>query len=625
MSQITDEIKSRLDIVDVIQEYLQLKQAGSNWQALCPFHNEKTPSFMVSRDKQIWHCFGCGEGGDIFGFIMRIEGVEFPEALRILANKAGVKLVRQDPALINQKTRLQDICEEAAKFYHRILLESEEGKAGLDYLKNRGIKEETMENFLLGYAPSVERIGWDALNRFLVQRGYSENEIFLAGLSVKKEKGISPSPRQARDELLRAGPSTELRTGFYDRFRGRIIFPIQDIHGAIVGFTARVLPQFDDGKMGKYINTPQTMIYNKSQILYGLDKAKLEIKKQDLAVLVEGNMDVITSHQAGVTNVVASSGTALTLEQVKLLKRYSNNLAIAFDADPAGDRASERGIDIALREGMNIKVVLVPYGKDPDECIRNNPKDWQEAISNARSIMEYYFEKTLKAVDLSKVDDKKKAAKILLGIIAKIPDGVEQTYWLQKLSETLKVPEQILREAISKQEKTRYESRESESKELKSKTGEERGIDLSRRLLALILKFPRHLEYVINHLEPYVIIDSDLQDLYKELVIYYTESEDLGFNNEEFKRILIKKKEILANLIDVILLLAEKEFAEFSDEAVIEEITKIVKYLKKDFILKEIKQIEEKLKEAEKEKNQKQINDLLGEFNKLTEELVKLN
>jgi DNA primase len=599
MSSITDEVRSRLDIVDVIQEYLQLKQVGTNWKANCPFHNEKTPSFMVSRDKQIWHCFGCGEGGDIFGFVMKIEGVEFPEALRILANKAGVVLVRQDPALINQKTRLLDICELAAKFYHRILIESLEGRVGLDYLKSRGIKEETIESFILGFAPN----SWDTLNKFLIQKGYSENEIFLAGLAVKKERG----------------------TGFYDRFRGRIIFPIRDVHGAIIGFTARILPQFDDGKMGKYINTPQTMIYNKSQILYGLDKAKSDIKKRDLAVLVEGNMDVITSHEAGVTNVVASSGTALTLEQVKLLKRYSNNLAIAFDTDPAGDKASERGIDVALREGVNIKVVIIPFGKDPDECIRKNPKDWQEAIDKSRSIMEYYFFKTLASTDLNKVEDKKKAAKIILGVITKIPDGVEQTHWLQKLSETLKVSEQILREAIKKQEKTKYEPKEPEAKELKAKTSQERGMDLSRRLVALILKFPKHLKFVINNLEPYFIADSELHDLYKELVIYYTESEELGVLSEEFKQKLDEKGGILAGFVDILLLLAEKEFAEFDDEQVLEEITKIIKYLKKDFIFKEVKRIENEIRSAEKEGDQKEASELLKEFNKLTEELFKLN
>ncbi len=603
MSSITDEIKSRLDIIEVIGEYLQLRQAGTNWRASCPFHNEKTPSFMVSRDKQIWHCFGCGEGGDVFGFVMKIEGVEFPEALRILAQKAGVVLKRQDPALVNQRTRLLDLLDSAARFYHRFLREAPEAAPARDYLKERKLTEETVDDFFLGYAPDAKQSGWETLIKFLIQKGYSDNEIFLAGLSVKKERGV----------------------GFYDRFRGRIIFPIRDVHGAIVGFTARVLPQFDDGQLGKYINTPQTMVYNKSQILYGLDRAKSEIRKQDLAVMVEGNMDVIASHQAGVTNVVASSGTALTTEQIKLIKRYSNNLAIAFDTDPAGETAAERGIEAALAAGLNIRVVIVPQGKDPDECIKKDPADWIEAIQRARSIMDYYFEKTLARADLSQVEDKKKVAKILLGVIAKIPDGVEQTHWLQKLSELLKVPEQILREAIVREDRRSSQSAPIAKPEIETKVNRDRGLELGRRLLGLLIKFPKHLEYVVNRLEPEAVNDPRLQDIYKELVIYYTESGELGFVSEELKQLLAEKNQILANFVDVLEMLIEKEFSEFDSEAIAAEITKCVRYLKQNFILREIKQIEEEIKTAEKNSDQSRLSELLKEFNQLTEELVKLN
>jgi DNA primase len=557
---------------------------------------------MVSKEKQIWHCFGCGEGGDVFGFVMKIEGMEFPEALRILANKAGVKLERQDPVLASQRTRLLDILELAAKFYHKILLESKEGQIARDYIKGRELKDETVENFLLGFAPCVEEAGWDLLNKYLVQKGFTENEIFLAGLSIKKERG----------------------SGFYDRFRGRIIFPIADLHGNIVGFTARVLPQFDDGKMGKYINTPQTMIYNKSQVLYGLDKAKQEIRKKDLAVIVEGNMDVIASHQAGVTNVVASSGTALTLEQIKLLKRYSPNLALSFDADPAGDQASERGIDTALREAMNIRMIVIPSGKDPDECIRKNPEDWTKAIRDAKSIMEYYFDKTLAKSDLAKVEDKKKVAKILLTAIAKLADKVEQTHWLQKLSEILNVPEQILWDALNKQKKPAPAETPSKP-EAKPKTMDHREMELGERLMSFILKFPLNLEYAIHHLEPTLLPGDDLNELYKELVIYYTEIGEFSFDFEEFRRKMALNNKKLADLTNILLMLGDKDLAELNAEEAENEIVNIIKYLKRDYISREIKKLESEIKKADKDKNLSVGNDLIQEFNKLIEELAKLN
>lgn len=423
----TDEIKSKIDIIDLISEYVALKPAGANWKALCPFHNEKTPSFMVSRDKQIWHCFGCGEGGDIFEFIQKIEGVEFPEALRILADKAGVKLKKVDPQIISQKTKLLDILKVAAEFFHLSLLKTEEGKIARDYLEERKLRPETVKDFKLGYAPD----SWDKLLNFLEKKGFGKNDIFLSGLVVKNEKGQ-----------------------LYDRFRLRLMFPINDHHGNVVGFTGRILDKTKQDQGGKYVNTPQTLIYNKSQVIYGLDRAKNEIKKKDLAVIVEGNMDVIASHQAGIKNVVASSGTALTLEQLKLLKRYTNNIALSFDADLAGQAAAERGIDTALALGFNIRVIQLPREldgeaiKDPDECIKHSAEYWQKAIAEAISIMDFYFEKTFSRFDKNKPQDRKEISIRLLKQIAKLPNKIEQDFWLVKLARQMEVPENILRESF---------------------------------------------------------------------------------------------------------------------------------------------------------------------------------
>ena len=322
-----DEIKQRLDVVDIVREYVPLQQAGTNWRARCPFHNEKTPSFMVSKEKQIWHCFGCGKGGDLIEFVKEIEGIEFPEALRILAQKAGVVLRRQDPKVISVKTRLFDLMAEATNFFIGKLNFIEAGQAR-KYLAERGLKEETLKEWQIGWALD----SWDELAKYLQNKGFSDNQIVASGMVVKKQSGA----------------------GHYDRFRGRIMFPIFDVSGSVVGFTGRILIETDKSG-GKYVNTPQTTIYDKSRVIFGLDKAKQEIRKKDLAVVVEGQMDVIASHQVGVCNVVASSGTALTNQQVGLLSRYTKNLAFCFDADSAGEQATKRGIDIALANTRSSK------------------------------------------------------------------------------------------------------------------------------------------------------------------------------------------------------------------------------------------------------------------------------
>ena len=342
MADNIEQIKSRLDVVAVISDYLKLQKSGVNYKACCPFHNEKTPSFYVSPERQIWHCFGCSQGGDIFGFIKAVEGVEFPEALRILARKAGVELEEFIPEARDEKERLFEIVELATKFFEKQIYNSTDGKSALKYLEERGLNTETIKSFRLGFAPN----DWQALNEFLRGRGYTENEVVASGLAIKKDSGA----------------------GIYDRFRSRITFPIADINDRVVGFTGRVF----DVKNGlneqgartsqaierfehieaKYINTPQTTIYDKSRVLYGLNKAKMQIKKAEKCLLVEGNMDAVMSCQAGVGNVVASSGTALTPLHLNLLKRYTANLNFCFDTDQAGAMATRRGIGLALNQGF---------------------------------------------------------------------------------------------------------------------------------------------------------------------------------------------------------------------------------------------------------------------------------
>ncbi len=366
-----DEIKERLDIVEVIQSYIKLQKAGANYRANCPFHSEKKPSFFVSPARQIWHCFGCGKGGDIFGFIREIENVEFGDALRILANRAGVELKKQFPeeeaALKTERERLYEICELSSKFFERQLEASKIGEEAKKYLLGREISEESIKKWRIGYSPDT----WQGLSDFLVGRGYKREEVEKAGLAIKNNDG-----------------------GFYDRFRARIMFPIFDLNSQIVGFGGRIFGQKESTEIAKYVNTPSTILYDKSRILYGLDRAKMEIRQKDFCILVEGYTDVIMSFQADVSNVVATSGTALTNYQLKILKRYSENIYTSFDMDLAGDSATKRGIDLAQLQGFNIKVVVIPEDKDPADLISKSPKDWEKIIKEAKSILDFYFETT---------------------------------------------------------------------------------------------------------------------------------------------------------------------------------------------------------------------------------------
>jgi len=455
---VVDEIKERLDIVDVISDYVPLKKAGRNYKALCPFHAEKTPSFIVFPDTQTWHCFGaCGTGGDVFTFIMKRENLSFAEALRLLAQRAGVPLrpkTEAETAEEELKKRLREINAAAATYFHHLLLASPEGERARKYLAKRGINQETIEKFQLGYALSA----WEALKKYLTGKGYRLADIKAAGLLVEREDGSS-----------------------YDRFRGRLMIPIRDLRGSVVGFGARVLdapPRLRGGQTGnaplpparggaapKYLNSPQTPLFDKSSLLFGLDLAKGAILAQGLAVIVEGYMDVLTAHQHGFANVVASMGTALTEAQLKLLKRFSKRFALALDADRAGSEATLRGLALA-REALDrqvvpvptprgliryesrlsaeIRIITLPQGTDPDEVIKADPARWAELVEKALPVVDYYFQVVTAGLDLNSPKGKAEAVRRLMPIIQEIGDPVERTHYLQKLARLVRVDEKTL-------------------------------------------------------------------------------------------------------------------------------------------------------------------------------------
>jgi DNA primase len=423
MNSPVEEIKAKLNIVDLVGTYVRLQKSGTHWKAPCPFHHEKTPSFMVNEERQIWHCFGCNKGGDLFSFLMDIEGIEFKEALRILAEKTGVELPRYSrEASTGPQDRTYEILELATKFYEKQLWDGVGKRQSLPYLRERGLTEETMRRFRLGYAPE----GWRNLHDFLVGRGYSPLELEKAGLAIRKERG-----------------------GYYDRFRDRIMFPIMDVLGRVIGYSARVSPGGDETQ-AKYINTPETGVYRKSQVLYGIQLAKQAMKAQDFALLVEGNMDVIASHQAGIANTVAVSGTALTAEQLQLIKRYTENLRLFFDMDGAGQVAARRSTELALEKGMNVWIVAIPQGKDAADIARESPNDLKQAVEKPLLALQYFLDQLLTRYDANTPEGKRRIAEEYLQLLRFVTHTIDQAYWVKRLAEALEMEEGVLRNVLQK-------------------------------------------------------------------------------------------------------------------------------------------------------------------------------
>ena len=415
MTDSVEKIKERLGIAEVVGGYLKLEKAGKNLKARCPFHNEKTPSFFVSPERGSYYCFGCGAKGDIFSFVEQFEGLDFKGALKLLADRAGVKLEYDRGSFSDGKAgreKIFQILEEATGYFETNLKSNDEA---INYLQKRGLAEKTCVVFRLGYAPDE----WRLLLTHLKNKKFAESDLEKAGLIKKSETGGN----------------------YYDRFRGRIIFPIADSAGRIVGFSGRILKGKPED--AKYLNSPETELFVKSRILYGLDKAKAEIRRRDFAVLVEGQMDLLMSHQAGVANAVASSGTALTDEHINLLKRFSNRLLLVFDPDEAGFKAALRGAGLALTRGLEVKVAVLPKGLDPADLILRNPADWKDALKNAIFLIDFLLAKIL-----NKGYDKRQLAKAVekevLPYIASLKSRIEQSHYISEIADKANIKEEAL-------------------------------------------------------------------------------------------------------------------------------------------------------------------------------------
>lgn len=410
-----DEVKQRLSIEDVIGEYVQLKRAGRNWKGLSPFSNERTPSFVVSPDKQIWHDFSSGKGGDMFSFVMEVEGLDFRAALEHLARKAGMDIEQfqsRGSSRGPKKERLFEALEAATHFYQ---VQFSKNKTALEYVfKKRQFTKETALQWRLGYAPNTGT----ALVDFLKGKGFSDQEIKQAGLSAERYRGLS------------------------DMFRGRLMIPLQDPQGRVIGFTARLLTDSKDAP--KYINTPQTPLYDKSRHVYGLHLAKESIRRSNFVVIAEGNLDVIASHQAGVSQVVATAGTALTEPHLKALSRFTGDIRLSFDADKAGLNATERAIPIASKVKVSLSIITIPSGKDPDELIKQAPGLWQEVIQQHEYALDWLMDRYQKLLDVQTAEGKRRFSDVLLPVVRALSDPVEQDHYLNAIANAIGVSKEAL-------------------------------------------------------------------------------------------------------------------------------------------------------------------------------------
>ena len=517
-------------------------------------------------------------GGDVFKFLMQIEGLEFKEALQVLAKRAGVELRHFNKEQESGRGRLYEISELAAKFFEKQLWESENGKKALEYLRGRGLKDATIREWRLGFSPNT----WSSLKIFLKNAGYRDDDIFRAGLTVKKDE-----------------------ENFYDRFRGRIMFPIFDLNSRAVGFTARVFEEVTgETEMGKYVNTPQTAIYDKSGILYGLDKAKIDLRKSDRAIIVEGNLDAIMSGQAGVKNVVASSGTALTYAHLRILKRYTQNLDLCFDQDEAGETAAKRGIDLALMQGFNVGLINLS-AKDAADLVKESPLKWVEASAKAQPVARFYIDKAFGKYDPKTALGKKNIAKEVLSIIKIIENKVEQAHWLDEISGKLRIDQKVLVQAMA-EIKPGAAAGPVEKDQAAAFEPAPRLV-LEETLLALLLKMPEK-SGEINQEEFEVFQDKLYNSVFENLKTGRAQlAENLSYE-DGLRFELVKFK-------------SDQFFGDLENRDLESEISRLIKSLKKELILEKIKDLEIKIKEA---KSQQDVLPLLQEVQKFSGKLASL-
>ena len=544
---------------------------------------------MVSREKQIFHCFGCDKGGDVLTFVQEYEGIDFPAALKILADKANVTLTNMRFESKKDYSRLYEANRLTTEFYQTKLKDNEKVLA---YLDRRKINNDSIGKWQLGL--SSEK--WDELYLYLRDKKFSDEEIWQAGLSLKKRDG----------------------SGYFDRFRKRLMFPITDTQGRVVAFTSRTLHGIvydEEEPGGKYINSPQSVIYDKSKTLYGWHLAKDAIRKQKYLIIVEGNMDAIASYQTSTQNTVAVSGTALTIDHIKLIKRYTNNVILAFDGDAAGSRAVFRSITLGWQEELNLKILLLEKDKDPADIIKEDPDKWRQAIKDSVPVMDYYFKRIIAGVDLNRSDHKKIAIEKLLPIIKFLKSNIEQAHYLKLLSDKLQVPLELLQSNLTKTEsfvqaKT-YET-------VQSNDVKTRAYSLHEQLLSLVFCHNKYLDKMIADIEPDMIEES-LRSLYRKVIIYYTKHQNLeNFTNFTELENLDKEQWIKLSL------LGEETYGDTSANELDDTWQNLLYYLKNQSLQDQRQNLIIKLRQAELSNNAEEQDIITHKINLINKEIQKI-
>lgn len=549
-----ENLKNTVDIVDVISDYVQLKQSGKNFKGLCPFHQEKTPSFNVNPDRQFYYCFGCGAGGDVFNFLMDIENITFQESLKILARRVGM-VIPEETALdrkhITEREKLFEINQLAARFYHYLLMKKDVAVTAVQYLSQRGFTIDDMKEYRLGYAPE----GWRSLLNFLTERGYSQKELVKSGL-------VLPGKNNS----------------FYDRFRGRVIFPIFNLRGEVLAFGGRIINNKNKNQQGftpKYLNSPDTLIYKKGENLYGLNWARNEMRQADEAVMMEGYTDVLSAHRSGINTAVASLGTALTAEQARLLKRYVSTVYISYDADTAGARATLRGLDILKNEGLNVRVIKLPEGTDPDEYIKSEGTDlFLNLKKRALTLMDFKIEQLVKQFDLSKTDEKVKLTRALINLLVETKDRIERELYLQRIAERFQFDPEIIKKELNrsiynKDGKIRDKNFGNRYTKKDNETKPNNNINkIEKLLIKIYIDNPEYSGVIDNYLIPEFFSEDT-----REMVDILRNNKDMGINQLLDK---IKDNTLKSKFYEITIAQTKKA----NKEKVEKILTKFIFYLK---------------------------------------------
>lgn len=584
MADSVDEIKSRLGIEEVVSQYVQLKKAGRNLKGLCPFHSEKTPSFVVSPEKQICHCFGCNKGGDIFTFVQEVEGVSFVEAMEILADRAGIKIDTakfQKKAPKSEKDIYFKAHDLACEFFEKQLYSTNDGKKVLEYLYKRGLKDETIKEFRLGFAPDK----YDELYPYLLKKSISRDVLIKSGLVSAKNL--------ASDSI-------------YDKYRSRLMFPIFNHIGKICGFGGRALKH---DQMPKYLNSPGNIIYSKSSVLYGLFHSKKYIKEEDQIVLVEGYFDVILPYQAGVKNIVASSGTALSNEQMRIIKRLTGNVVTCFDTDDAGMEATKRAYLLFQNEGVSVKTVTGMDQKDPADFVLSNCEKFRDLVKTASDFISFFISMLISKNDVDNLTGRRKIINELLPYFQAMSPATRD-FCVRECAQKLKMQEQHLYDEIQNY-KLPHDHPVKQSLEISGQVQTSRS-SASEIISSLILEYPFLFE-ILKTLIKFDDFVEEFKDVYRELTEQYNAARG-NFKEWDFdSHVLFQNKE----KINVLRLSAEEKYLGFSEEALKIEMEKLVDKIKKDRKIRRLAGLQRDVAEAEKSQQKEKLKILLEEQQRL--------